>query len=89
MIRISYNVGGLVDEIYWGVAEEFSELIGREFRLGDMEAKDIVKLSEFSEVSKILLSAVAGALIQHLMDAGIETSKIFSEGKFIVEVACN
>ena len=86
MTKIDYSVGEETGVVYWGIVEEFGELAGREFRLGDMEAKEIAKLQDVSDTAKILLSAVAGAVIQRLMDNGIEVSRIFSEGKFIISL---
>ncbi len=50
-----------------------------------MEATQIEKLENLSVTAKILLSAVAGAIIQHLIDNGIETELIFNSGSFLVK----
>ena len=52
----------------WSAAEDFSELFDREYKLVEMEAKDIEQMSDLSIRSKILLSAVAGATWQYLLD---------------------
>ena len=85
MTKIDYKVGEEIGVIYWDIAEEFGELAEREFRLGKMEAKEIAKLQDISDTAKILLSAVAGAVIQRLIDSEIETNQIFGEGKFIIQ----
>lgn len=61
---------GLIEKrgIEWAVQEDFSELKGKRFNIYDTKAVDIMKLTDLSEVSKILLSAVAGAVIQYLID---------------------
>ena len=82
MTKIDYKVGNETGVIYWSIAEEFNELAGRKFQLDNMEAKEIVKLQDISDTAKILLSAVAGAVIQRLIDNGTEASQIFNEGKF-------
>lgn len=84
MTRIAYKVEERTGEIYWAASEQFDELKGREYDLGKMEAVEIAQMGDLSEVAKLLLSAVAGAVIQHLLDAGVEAQKIFTEGKFWV-----
>lgn len=84
MTRIEYKTGKASGEIYWAASEYFGELAGKEFELGRMEAAEIEKIEDLSITGKILLSAVAGAIIQHLLDAGIEASEIFETGKFWV-----
>lgn len=61
---------GLIEKrgIEWAAQEDFSELKGKRFNIYDTKAVDIMKLTDLSEVSKILLSAVAGAVIQYLID---------------------
>ena len=49
-----------------------------------MEAAQIEKMKSLSVVAKILLSAVAGAIIQHLLDRGVEPKQIVNEGSFVV-----
>ena len=84
MTKITYRVGSNTGDIYWGIAEEFSELKGKIFRLNEMEATQINQFNDISPTGKILLSAVAGAVIQHLMDKNIKPKIIFSEGNFVV-----
>lgn len=38
-----------------------------------------------SETAKILLSAVAGAVIQHLIDNNCQINSIFESGYFIIK----
>lgn len=71
--------------IHWAAAEQFNELVGKRFNIGEMEATQIEKLENLSATAKILLSAVAGAIIQHLIDSGIETESIFSTGYFTMK----
>jgi len=82
--RIEYEVGEKKGEILWAVSEYFGELTGEEFSLGELEATEIVKRNDLSETGKVLLSAVAGAVIQHLLDEGMKAEKIFREGKMRV-----
>lgn len=84
MTEIQYQVGDKAGAIYWAASEYFGELMGREFALGKMEATEIEKMEDLSLVGRILLSAVAGAVIQHLLDAGVEAKEIFEVGKFWV-----
>lgn len=84
MTKISYQIGQNDGSIYWAAAEHFGELEETTFRLGEMEAIQIEKLNNLSPTAKILLSAVAGAIIQHLIDQGVEPEKIFSTGTFKV-----
>ena len=75
------------DEIYeiiWALSEHFEELKGMSFNLNEMEAEQIEKNNDLSPVAKILLSAVAGAVIQYLIDIELSVDKIFTAGKFIV-----
>ncbi len=84
MTEIIYNYGKENGAIHWAVAEQFEELTARTFYLNEMEAAQIEKLEDLSITAKILLSAVAGAVIQHLIDKGIEADQIFREGSFTV-----
>ncbi len=86
MKKITYTVGDLNGCIYWAAAEQFEELENKCFSLDEMEAVQIERLSNLSPTAKILLSAVAGAIIQHLIDTGVKTELIFSKGTFLVEV---
>jgi len=84
-VRITYKVGDIRGEISWAVSEQFDELIGIIFSLGKVEAVDIEKMAELSLMAKLLLSAVAGAIIQRLIDNGISPKDIFSVGEFQIE----
>ena len=84
MTEIKYQVGEKAGAIYWAASEYFGELVGKEFLLGKMEATEIAEMAELSETGKILLSAVAGAIIQHLLDSGVAAEEIFSTGRFSV-----
>lgn len=86
MTRITYTVGEDKGFIYWAIAEQFKELEGRIFNLSKMDALQIEKMDNLSTAAKILLSAVAGAVIQHLIDEGVEVEFIFSTGYFEVEI---
>lgn len=50
-----------------------------------MEAVEIAKNTDLSITAKILLSAVAGAIIQRLIDQGVPTEEIFGQGKFTIK----
>lgn len=53
--------------------------------LNSVAADQIQKINNLSEVAKILLSAVAGAVIQHLIDINCPIDSIFENGYFIVQ----
>ena len=53
--------------------------------LNEVAADQIVKINYLSEFAKILLSAVAGAVIQHLIDLECPINNIFKDGYFIVK----
>ena len=72
-------------QIEWALSEQFEELKGKKFMLNEVAADQIVKLNNLSEVAKILLSAVAGAAIQYLMDNSCPIDSIFENGYFIVK----
>lgn len=84
MTMIEYEVGERKGEIYWAASEYFGELKGQEYELGKMEAMEIEKIGDLSVTGKILLSAVAGAVIQHLLDEGVKAEEIFGIGKMVV-----
>lgn len=84
MTTIRYQVGTRTGEIAWAASEYFGELTGKTYSLGQMEATQIAPLSNLSLNAKLLLSAVAGALIQHLLDQGIPATEIFQTGTFTV-----
>lgn len=72
-------------QIEWALSEYFDELKGMKFNLNEVEAYQIVKIDNLSETAKILLSAVAGAVIQHLIDVNCPIDSIFNKGYFIVK----
>jgi len=72
-------------KIEWALSEYFDELKGMKFNLNEVEAYQIVKIDNLSETAKILLSAVAGAVIQHLIDENLPIDSIFNNGYFIVK----
>lgn len=71
-------------EIEWALSEYFEELKGKTFMLNEVSAKQIEKINNLSIIAKILLSAVAGAVIQHLIDKEFPFDMILNNGKFIV-----
>lgn len=85
MTKITYTVGEQNGAIYWMATEHFKKLENKIFSLEQMEAEQIEKLKSLSLTAKILLSAVAGAIIQHLIDKGVETELIFSKGTFVIK----
>lgn len=85
MTKVSYRVNDAEGTISWAAAEHFSELAEQTFYLGKMKATDIEKMQNISVVAKILLSAVAGAIIQRLLDSNVEAEVIFTDGKFRME----
>lgn len=72
----------ITGEIVWAASEYFGELAGQTYNLGEMEAVKIDQMPALSPVAKLLLSAVAGAIIQHLLDQNIPADRIFSSGIF-------
>lgn len=68
--------------ITWISDEEFGELLETTFHIGKMKAADIADMNGVSIEGKILLSAVAGALIQHLIDTNVDLPKAFAGGTF-------
>ena len=72
-------------QIEWALSEHFDELKGMKFMLNKMAADQIVRINNISETAKILLSAVAGAVIQHLIDNNCDVDSIFKKGYFIVK----
>lgn len=87
MARINYRIPNIPDgSIPWLANECFIELVGKEFHIGKVKAVDIVEMKDLSIESMILLSAVAGALIQHLYDKHANMSNVFEYGKFSIEL---
>lgn len=72
-------------QIEWAISEYFDELKGMKFNLNEVAADQIIKINNLSETAKILLSAVAGAVIQHLIDENCPIDSIFKNGYFIVK----
>lgn len=85
MTEITFTTDKGSGTIHWVASEQFKELEGKKFNLSEMEAAQIEKLQTLSNTAKILLSAVAGAVIQHLIDIGVESEIIFKSGSFIIE----
>lgn len=69
-------------KIEWALSEYFEELKGRKFMLNEVSAEQIESIGDMSSTAKILLSAVAGAVIQNLIDNGYKFNIIFNEGIF-------
>jgi len=67
-------------QIEWALSEYFDELKGMKFMLNEVAADQIIKIDNLSEVAKILLSAVAGAVIQYLIDNNCPIDSIFNNG---------
>jgi len=84
MTIITYHTTSASGQITWAASEHFGELAGHTYSLGEMEATAIAPLPNLSLTAKLLLSAVAGAIIQHLLDQNIPTTEIFSTGKFTI-----
>ena len=72
-------------QIEWAMSEFFDELKGMKYNLNEVTADQIIKISNLSEAAKILLSAVAGAVIQHLIDKECPIDSIFKSGYFIIK----
>ncbi len=82
---IKINVDGKEYQIEWALSEYFDELKGMKCMLNEVSADQIVLINNLSETAKILLSAVAGAVIQYLIDNDVSIDKIFNSGYFIVQ----
>jgi len=82
---IEIIVGNKNYQIEWVLSEYFGELKGNKFMLNEMAADQIEMINNLSETAKILLSAVAGAVIQHLIDNNCQIDSIFENGYFIVK----
>ncbi len=81
---IEINVDNKIYNIEWALSEYFDELKGMKFMLNKVAADQIVMIDNLSETAKILLSAVAGAVIQHLIDNNCKIDSIFNNGYFII-----
>ena len=71
--------------IEWALSEHFDELKGKEYRINQMAAEQIETIKDLSNTAKLLLSAVAGAVIQHLIDKKCPIDKIFEYGIFTIK----
>lgn len=72
-------------QIEWALSEHFDELKGMKFMLNQVAADQIVMIENLSEVAKLLLSAVAGAAIQYLLDNNCSVDSIFGNGYFTIK----
>ena len=72
-------------QIEWALSEYFGELKGMKFMLNKVSADQIVKINNLSETAKILLSAIAGSVIQYLIDNNCDIKSIFENGYFIIK----
>lgn len=72
-------------QIEWAISEHFGELKDQKFMINQMAADQIETIKDLSVTAKILLSAVAGAVIQHLIDNNCQIENIFENGCFIVK----
>ena len=82
---IEIIVEGKNYQIEWALSEYFDELKGMKFMLNEVAADQIIRINGLSETAKILLSAVAGAVIQHLIDNNCQIDSIFENGYFIIK----
>ena len=62
------GVNFFVTSFDWAMKEDFTEIRDKEWQLVKTTAEDIMANERLSTKSKILLSAVAGAAIQYLID---------------------
>lgn len=72
-------------KIEWALSEHFGYLKGKKFMINQMAAEQIETITDLSNTAKILLSAVAGAVIQHLIDNNCQIDSIFENGYFVVK----
>lgn len=82
---IEINLENSKYQIEWAISEHFDELKGKEYKLNQMAADQIETINDLSITAKLLLSAVAGAVIQHLIDNKYSIDIIFTKGYFIVK----
>ena len=82
---IEINVNNKKYQIEWALSEYFEELIGKKYMLNEMAANQILKIDDISQTAKLLLSAVAGAVIQYLIDNNLKIDDIFENGYFVVK----
>lgn len=82
-IIINYDISGkILGYITWVTDEEFGELLETTFYIGKMKVADITELEGLSMEAKLLLSAIAGALIQHLFETNVDLTEAFRTGTF-------
>lgn len=62
----------MADHFIWSSKENFSNLVNKQFNLFKMTAADIIEIEGFSDYDKIILSAVAGAAFQYIIDNNME-----------------
>lgn len=80
-----FNSNTVIDTIKWEMNEDFSELINLgKVSFSKTTAIEIMKIDNISVTSKILLSAVAGAVIQHIIDCFPSMLKEFERMYFII-----
>ena len=82
---IEINVNDNIYNIEWALSEYFGELKGKKFMLNSLAADQIEKIDNLSNIAKILLSAVAGAAIQYLIDNNCPIKDIFENGYLIIK----
>ena len=82
---IKINVDNKEYQIEWALSEYFDELKDMKFMLNEVAADQISQITNLSDTAKILLSAVAGAVIQHLIDRDCSIDSIFNSGYFVIE----
>ena len=82
---IEINLENSKYQIEWALSEHFDELKGKEYRINQMAADQIETINNLSITAKLLLSAVAGAVIQHLIDKKCPIDKIFEYGIFTIK----
>lgn len=72
-------------QIEWALSEHFGELKGKKYMLNELAADQIVTINDLSDTAKILLSAVAGAAIQYLIDNNYPIDRIFKNGYLVIK----
>lgn len=82
---IEINIENNKYQIEWAISEHFDELKGKKYELNQMAADQIETINNLSITAKLLLSAVAGAAIQHLIDNNCPIDSIFKKGYFIIK----
>lgn len=80
-----FNSNIVIDTIEWEMNEDFSELINLgAISFSKTTATEIMKIDNISVTSKILLSAVAGAITQHIIDCFPSMLEEFGRMYFII-----